>query len=250
MLRIIMDFISASSPSKLPVIGVLVDASTYKHLLYLLMALPLGFAYSALFSILVVGIALTVIGIGVVILLAALFITRGIARFERWLANQLLDVELDTYDDVATDTDSTFGDLTKYLEAASTWRGVGFLSMKFFIAVFALIPLFVLANGLSLLVAPLRYPYTARLGEVNDEPVRWSIETFPEALLAGLVGVVGILIMFHLANLSAYITRHMATALLGVEMSTVDGKTTSRTRQDTSSTTTGHTTNKYSHREK
>jgi hypothetical protein len=74
MLRIIMDFISASSPSKLPVIGVLVDASTYKHLLYLLMALPLGFAYSALFSILVVGIALTVIGIGVLILLAALFI--------------------------------------------------------------------------------------------------------------------------------------------------------------------------------
>jgi uncharacterized membrane protein len=242
-----MDLVPAFSPSKLPVVGIFADLRTYKHLLYLLMALPLGFAYSALFSVLVFGIVFTVVGIGIIMLLAALFIARGTARFERWLANQLLDVELDTYDDVATDTDSTFGDLTKYLEAASTWRGIGFLSLKFFIAVFAFVPLFVLANGLPLLVAPLRYPYTTRLGEVNDEPVRWSIETFPEALSAALVGVVGIIIMFHLANFSAYLTRHMATALLGVEKSTADETTISQTHQDiitqdTDSATAEHTT--------
>jgi hypothetical protein len=219
---------SLPSPSELPVVGVLVEVRTYKHLLYLLAALPLGFVYSAVFSILALGIALSVVGIGLIILLATLLGARGAVKFERWLANQLLDTELDGYDDVAVDADGAFGGVTKYIEAASTWRGVGFLSLKFFITVFALVPVFMLASGLPLLSAPLRYPFTTRLGELNDEPVRWSIETLPESLLAVAIGVVVILVTLHVANLSAYVTRQMATALLGVRESTANEAPTSQ----------------------
>ena len=65
--------VSIGSPSALPVVGVLADGRTYRHLLYLLLAIPLGFAYSALFSFgLVFGIVLSVVLVGVVLLLATL----------------------------------------------------------------------------------------------------------------------------------------------------------------------------------
>lgn len=221
-LRVNMNSLRSASLSEVPIIGVLVEVRTYKHLLYLLIALPLGFAYSALFSMLVLGIVFTVVGIGVVIALATLFGIRAVAGFERWLANTLLDTELEEYDDVAVDVDGALGDVTKYIEADSTWRGVGFLSVKFLITVFAFVPLFMLANGLPLISAPLRYPLTTQLGEVNDEPVRWSIETFPEALLAVAIGLGVVLGTLHVANVSAYVTRQMATALLGAEDSRHD----------------------------
>jgi hypothetical protein len=94
-LRVNMNSLRSASLSEVPIIGVLVEVRTYKHLLYLLIALPLGFAYSALFSMLVLGIVFTVVGIGVVIALATLFGIRAVAGFERWLANTLLDTELE-----------------------------------------------------------------------------------------------------------------------------------------------------------
>ncbi|ERG94425.1 MAG: hypothetical protein J07HQW2_00859 [Haloquadratum walsbyi J07HQW2] len=217
-----MNSFGSTLPSNLPVIGVLVDIRTYKHLLYLVIALPAIFVYSALFSMIVLGIILSVVGIGFIILLAALFATRVVVRFERWLANRLLDTDLEEYGDVAGDTDGMLGSVKKYIEAGSTWRGVGFLSLKSFIAGFAFVPLFVLANGLPLLTAPLRYPLSTGFGEVNGEPVRWSIETLPEAFFAVAIGVAGIVITLHMANLSAYVTQQMTTALLGVGKSTED----------------------------
>jgi hypothetical protein len=159
-------------------------------------------------------------GIGLVILLATLFAARIAVRFERWLANKLLDTDINPYDDVAEDADGALGSIRTYIEAASTWRGVGFLSLKFFIAGFSFVPLLALANGLALLTAPLRYPFSTRLGEVNDEPIRWSIETLPEASPAVAVDIIVILITLYVANLSAYVTRQMVTALLGVGEST------------------------------
>lgn len=119
----------------------------------------------------------TVVGIGVVIALVTLFGIWAVAGFERWFASILLDTDLEEYDDVAVDVDGALGGVTKYIEADSTWRGVRFLSMKLLTTMFAFVPLFMLANGLPLISAPLRYPLTTQLGEVNDEPVRWSVET-------------------------------------------------------------------------
>ncbi|WP_144920000.1 sensor domain-containing protein [Halorubrum salsamenti] len=207
---------SLRSPSTLPVVGVLVDGRTYRHLLYLLLAIPLGFLYSMLFSFgFVFGLVLSVVLVGLVILFATLLGARIAAGFERWLANRLLGTDLDRYDDVPADADGAVAGVRKYVDAASTWRGVGFLSLKFFVTALAFVPLVALANGLSLIFAPLRYPYVADFGESNGEPVTWAIDALPEALLAAAVGVVAVLVALHVTNLLAYVCRQMATALLG-----------------------------------
>ncbi|MGQ3327879.1 sensor domain-containing protein [Halorubrum sp. FL23] len=212
--------VSPRSPSALPVVGVLADGRTYRHLLYLLLAIPLGFVYSVLFSFgFAFGLVLSVVLVGVVVLVAMLIGARIAAGVERWLANRLLGTDLDRYDDVPADAGGSLGGVRKYVDAASTWRGVGFLSLKFFVTVLAFVPLFALANGLSLVAAPLRYPYVVTFGESNGEPVTWAIDTLPEALLAVGVGVVAVLVALHVTNLVAYVCRQMAAALLGVPAS-------------------------------
>ncbi|WP_128905242.1 sensor domain-containing protein [Halorubrum amylolyticum] len=208
--------VSLRSPSTLPIVGVLVDGKTYRHLLYLLLAVPVGFIYSTLFSFgFLFGVVFSVVLVGLVLLVATLLGARIAAGFERWLANRLLGTDLDRYDDVPADAGGAVANVRKYVDAASTWRGVGFLSLKFFVTVLAFVPLFALANGLPLVVAPLRYPYVVNFGESNGEPVTWAIETLPEALLAVPVGIVGVLAALHITNLVAYVCRRMATALLG-----------------------------------
>jgi hypothetical protein len=207
--------VSLRQPSGIPVVGVLVDGRTYRHLLYLLLAVPLGFVYSTLFTFGVAfGLLLSVALVGVVILLATLIGSRLVAGFERWLANALLGTELSRPDDLV-DAQGALAGVKKYVDARSTWAGLGFLSLKFWVSLFAFVPLVLLANALPLVAAPLRYPYTAGFGEVNGEPVTWAIDTLPEALVALPLGVVGVLLALHLTNLVAYAARQMAVALLG-----------------------------------
>lgn len=207
--------VSLRRPSALPVVGVLVDARTYKHLLYLLIAVPLGLLYSTLFSFaLVFGLLLSVALVGLVILLAALLGSRLVAGFERRLANALLGTELSRPDDLAA-ADGALAGVRTYVDARSTWTGLGFLSLKFWVSLVALVPLLLLANALPLVAAPLRYPYAVEFGEANGEPVTWAIDALPEAAAALALGVVGVLLALHVANLVAYAARRMAVALLG-----------------------------------
>ncbi|WP_280587703.1 sensor domain-containing protein [Halorubrum sp. Boch-26] len=207
--------VSLRSPSDLPVVGVVADGRTYRHVLYLLLAVPLGFAYSTLFAFGVAfGLALSVVLVGVVILLATLIGARLAAGFERRLANALLGTHLLRPDDLA-EGDGALAGVRKYVDARSTWTGIGFISLKFWVSLFAFVPVFLLASALPLIAAPLRYPYEADFGEVNGEPVTWAIDTLPEALIALPIGVVGVLLALHATNLVAYVARQMAVALLG-----------------------------------
>ena len=206
----------------LPVVGVLADGRTYRHLLYLLIAVPLGSLYSGIGSFaLVFGLLLSVVLVGVGLLIAAVVGSRLVAGLERWLANRLLGTDLVAVDDLpaaAADGDAgAVATVRAYLSAPSTWRGLGFVSLKFWVTVAAFVPLAVLASALPLVAAPVRYPYETTLGEVNGEPAVWAIDTAPEAALAVGAGVVGLLVGLHLTNLIAGGARLMAVALLGDE---------------------------------
>ena len=206
----------------LPVVGVIADGRTYRHLLYLLIAVPLGFLYSGIGSFaLVFGVLLSVVIVGVGLLIAAVIGSRLVAGLERWLANRLLGTDLAAADDLPAAADDGSAGATAtvraYLSTPSTWRGLGFVSLKFWVTVAAVAPLAVLANALPLVAAPLRYPYATQFGEVNGEPAVWAIDTAPEAALAAGVGVVGVLVGLHLTNLIAGGARLMAVALLGDE---------------------------------
>jgi hypothetical protein len=195
--------------------GAFVERQTYKNLVYLFLAIPLGVVYYTMFGIGVLfGVVFTVVLVGLAILLATILGTRLVARFERWLANRLLDLDLREYADV-DDTTGIRSRIRAYVDAPSTWRAVGFLSMKIPVAFVAVIGLILFATIASLLTAPLRYPTAVEFGEVNGEPVVWAIETIPEAALAGVVGAVLLVVFVHLANAVAYACGRMSAALLG-----------------------------------
>ena len=204
----------------LPVVGVVADGRTYRRLLYLLIAVPLGFIYSGFGTFaLVFGVLLSVVLVGVGLLIATVLGSRLVAGLERWLANRLLGTDLVAPDDLPAAADDGSAGATAtvraYLSAPSTWRGLGFVSLKFWVTVAAVAPLAVLANALPLVAAPVRYPYAPQFGEVNGEPAVWAIDTAPEAALATGVGVAGVFVGLHLTNLIAGGARPMAVALLG-----------------------------------
>lgn len=180
---------------------------SYKHLLYLVLAFPIGMLYAMTLGVgLFVGIALSLVLIGILILAVLLvFIHIGI-RIEQWLARRLLSVELDPRDDA----DSARG----HLEAPSTWRGLGFLSLKFWLGIVGIILLFGLSTAWSLVSALFDRPAAIDLGEVNGEPVVWTIETLPEAAGAAMLGIVIAVALVHLANLFGYLAARMAESLL------------------------------------
>lgn len=203
------------------VLGVVADRQSYKNLCYLILAAPLGMTYYTFVTMgLVVGALLSPVGIGLVVLFVTLLTVRLFAGFERWLATALLGLELQTED--GPEAESPRGvraQIEGYLEAPSTWRGLGFLMVKFPFGVIAVVLLIPLLTALSLVTAPFRYPYAPELVTVNDEPITWSIETLPEAVLAvAVAAVIGVLVL-HLSNAFAYVARQMATALLDAPVS-------------------------------
>jgi len=198
----------------LPVVGVLADGRTYRHLLYLLIAMPIAFVHSGAFSFgVVLGLLLAPVLVGLVVLLATLIAARLLAAFERWLADALLGTDLAKPDDL-TDADGALGGARKLVDAASTWRGLGFLMAKFWVALFGIVPLLLLSRAVPLVTAPLRYPLVVEFGEVNGEPATWAIDALPEALAAVPLGVAAVLVACHLANAAGYAARRMAVALL------------------------------------
>ncbi len=75
--------------------GVFAQASTYLNLAYLYLTFPLGIAY---FVFLVtgwsLGISLTIIWIGLLVLALVFAISWGLTAFERWLSAGLLRVNI------------------------------------------------------------------------------------------------------------------------------------------------------------
>ncbi|SFR39814.1 sensor domain-containing protein [Halorubrum sodomense] len=206
--------------ANLPVVGVVADGRTYRRLLYLLVAVPLWVVYSGVASFaLAFGLVFSVVLVGIGVLAAAVVGSRPVAGLERRLANRLLGTDLVAADDIpAAANDGSTGAIATvraYLAAPSTWRGLGFLSLKFWVTLLAFAPLAVLASALSLVAAPVRYPYSPEFGELNGEPVVWTVDAAPEAALATGLGVVGLLVGLHLANLIAGGARLMAVSLLG-----------------------------------
>lgn len=205
-----------SDYSLLDIVGVVADAQTYRNLLYLLLAFPLGLAY---FIYLVVGfslgLGLAVLGVGIALLFGTVLGTRLIASFERWLANTLLGTTLP--EPPAVDRSGGIIDTVKaYLRASSTWKGLGFVFTKFWLgtASFVLLVTF-LGVAVELLVLPL-FPgglFNVQVGVVVAD----QFETTLQRALAVPAGAVLALVGLHLLNGFAGVCASVATALLGPE---------------------------------
>ncbi|MFD1588448.1 sensor domain-containing protein [Halorientalis brevis] len=194
----------------------LTEAQTYKNLLYLVLTFPLGLAY---FVIVVVGFALglglSVLLVGLGILLATGIGLRVIASFERRLANTLLGTEITAPTDVEQTTDGLIETVTAYFEASSTWRGLGFVLLKFWLGILSLILLITfLGTAIELTLLPL---FTD--GVLNVQVVGWrvahSFQTPTQRLLAVPGGVVLGIVAVHILNAYARTNASIAVSLLG-----------------------------------
>lgn len=197
------------------VIGPVLSGRTYRRLLYLVLAFPLTMLYWPLLGFgLLFGTLLSVVLVGIAVLGLMILVVRALVTLERGLANSLLIVSLEAPDDV-TQSGGTGGDFRGYIDAASTWRGFGFLSLKGFLGIIGIMHAYGLAQGLILLSAGVRRPLEVSFGEVNGDPVIWTIESGPEAALATGAGAILVLFVLHLANGFGYVAERMALALLG-----------------------------------
>jgi hypothetical protein len=192
-------------------VGVLGDRRTYRRILYLLVAMPLGFLYYVVLAFgFVFGVALTVFVVGVPVLLATLLLARVLADWERRLANALLDTDIGPRDGLPSlSEDGVLAAVSALVRSNTTWRSVAFLVVKSLVGFLAW--LFVLLAGvgaLALLLAPLGGTATV-LG--------WTIDTLPERLLALPLGVLLALATVHVLAAAADQTGDIAVALLGSE---------------------------------
>jgi signal transduction histidine kinase len=192
------------------VLGVPFRAATWRHLLYELLALPLGVAYVV---ILVtgwsVGAGLTVVLVGLGILAATMAAWRVMAGVERTLARRLLGVTIPPPAHMAPG-------LTLWQRAKSllrdpvTWKSLVFVVLKLPMGAIAFAAITVLGGvSLELAFAPVI---------VAETPVTffgWIMETPGEALPVVPAGIAGILAVLHLVNGMAWLSGLFARVMLG-----------------------------------
>ncbi|MFP9192027.1 sensor domain-containing protein [Natronosalvus vescus] len=191
-------------------VSVVAERQTYRNLAYLLLAIPLGFAYyvGMLFGF-VLGIILVLAIVGIPLVVLSLIGSRYVVDFERRLTNALLATEIEAPNDVpSVSDDGIISTVVGLIRAESTWRGLGFLVLKSVIAFVAFLFLFIAGfTALALTLAPLSS--SVEIWEV------WTIETRWESALAVPIGVVVGVLVLHAINAIADITSTIAVALLG-----------------------------------
>lgn len=202
------------------VLGVVTDGQTYRNLLYLSLAFPLGLVH---YIVLVVGfslgIGLAVLGVGVLILAGTLVGVRFIASLERSLANRLLGTSITRPTDVHGEGNGILARAKAFLGASSTWRALGFVFLKFWIGILSFVLLVsFLGTAVELLVMPL-YPS----GVLNVQVLGWeTADTFGTSLgraVAVPTGAILAVVALHVLNAFAETNATIASSLLGPEES-------------------------------
>lgn len=213
---------SADALNRLPVdrthlahfFGVVTDSQSYRNILYLLLAFPLGYLYFMVYVVSVAfGIALSFLVIGIPILFAALVGARYLARFERWQANALL--ETDIQGPARIQHDDLWETAVSYVTAQDTWRGLGFIALKFWLGLISFVLVLVgFVTVIALVTAPVGETELFLL-EINDSSVfGWSVDSTIESIIAVPAGILLLFVVFHVCNGAATLSGIVATALL------------------------------------
>ena len=200
--------------------GEVLDSTTYKRLLYHLLAFPLGLLY---FVLLVVGISLgaglLVIVVGAAVLLATLWMVGAFADLERFLGEALLGAPLPRRR-APLRPDGVWAWAKQSLSDAGTYKALLYLLLKFPFGVLTFsLGAALLGASLGLIAAPLTL-----VGTPGDW---WTFVSFgreaqltPAAAAAALIGGVALLVLsVSLLNLLA-----RGWAALSVALLTGDGE--------------------------
>lgn len=222
--------------------GVVARGQTYRNLLYLLLTFPLGLFY---FTFLITGFSvsagLIVVLIGIPLLISMLVVVNLLAHGERWLAVQLLGVNIPAPERSQSESPEGIQErLTDIFVDRWTWKGLVYLLIKFVTGlVWFILIVTLLSFAFSLLLAPLYYDtpggsitlpwasitadvWIAKLtgaiyGSFVSITINTSIEgvdTLGEALVVSIIGFVILFTSLHILNGAARIAGSLAKVML------------------------------------
>jgi len=217
------------------VIGAPFRGETYRNLLYLALAFPLGLGYFVgLVTGGALGIGLLITLVGLPILLVTLSATTLAAGLEAWLATRLVGVEASVPAVLRESTldegfvlpgDGFFDAVRRLLTAPSTWTSVLLVLSKFAFGIVSFVALVTSgAVTATMVAAPLVYDSaTVNLGLTGGATAgtyrvgSWVVDTLPEALVVAAGGLVVAVLALNLLNLLAGVQARYTAALLRVD---------------------------------
>jgi len=186
------------------------EPQSYRNLLYLAIALPLGIAYVAiLVAGLSIGAGLAVIVIGLALLLATLFALRAMAAVERTLARRLLRIAI--HPPLEGGIHANWRQRVQlWLRDPVTWKSLVFLLGK--------LPMGIIAFAAITLLGLTSVVLTLAPALVAITPIiffGWEIDNPVAAIAAVPIGILLWLTCLHLFNGMAWIYGICARVMLG-----------------------------------
>jgi hypothetical protein len=189
-------------------------------MLYLLLSFPLGIFYLVfLVTGYSLGISLTLIWVGLLVLALTLIISRGLANFERKLANVLLNQNIPARKANQTGGLSRWQKIKVMLKDPSLWKGQLFLLVKFPLGVVSFVVLTtLLVLSIALITTPFYYHVAPPMVDFSFNGLPWAanirVDTLGKALECTLLGCFCMLGSMHLFNGLAWISGWFARRLL------------------------------------
>jgi hypothetical protein len=205
-------FASKLKASLKNVFGVVAQGRTYSNLLYLVLAFPLGLAYFIFLAVgISLGIGLFILIIGLPLLLLTLLIWRQMVKLEQLQSRGLLGAEITPEPLVRwAEKENTWLWLRSRLSSPVTWKGLGYLFLKFPLGLLAFVLLIVLgAFTLSLIAMPFIYQH------VNIDIGGDVALNLIEALGLMVMGLFLGLFSLHIWNGLAWVFKWLSEKLLG-----------------------------------
>ena len=207
--------------------GVFARSATYLNLVYLYLTFPLGIVY---FVFLVtgwsLGISLTILWVGLLILALVFAISWGLTAFERWLAIWLLRLDIAPMQCKPNREEKFWPRLKAWFTNPVTWKGMLYLLIKFPLGILNFsVATAVLATSFGLVSAPLALVIPG--WHISMDEWHINLELFSRQfvisqpdpfMIAGLAFLAGIFIApasLHLLNWMAQWQGKLAQRMLG-----------------------------------
>lgn len=188
-----------------------IEPRTYGNLLYLALAFPTGLAYFVFLAVgLSVGLGLTIVWVGLPLLALVLTVSFGLAALERQLAIRLLGAQVPPMVPAPAAGANVWRRVRDFLGNPVTWKGMGYLAVKFPLGLASFVVLVTLGSiAGGLLATPFLYSWVPI--QVFDR----TLDSLPLALVMAAVGAALALMSLNVFNLLAAGWRELARTLLG-----------------------------------
>lgn len=184
------------------IFGPVVEARTYRNLLFALISFPLAIVYFAsLIAGFAIGAGTAILFAGLIVLAMTLSMARLFGRLEREIAKAMLGATFHPYPATPRGWRASLTD-------SRSWRTMLYLLLRFPLSILSFTLSLMMIAPLAMMAAPLLYtvfPYRIDGSLVGNSQ---------EALLVSLFGCALFLILVHAINGLAAITRRLAMAML------------------------------------